>query len=270
VQSLRTDPVLVTQVDFAPGLRVPACWNGFELATRAILGQQITVKGATVLAGRMVSNFGKPFSSGYGLTHLFTTPEVLADAKLTCIGLTGARAETVRALAWAVCDGRISFESGGFRGFVESVVRNSRDWKMDSRVRGYASTWETDAFPSGDLGLLRAMALKDSRELAQQAEAWRPWRAYAAMYLWRIASQRAERGNRPTASSTPKRKPWGVFLPASTFHWLYDRKTLPLPPTSRKHFVHGRDLILPVSRDKRACAASWLPLSRLAGEASRS
>jgi hypothetical protein len=100
---------------------------GAHRATRAILGH----KGATVLAGRMVSDFGKPFSTDYGLTHLFPTPEVFADAKLTRIGLTGARAEIVRALARAVCDGRISFESGGFRGFVESGVRNSRDWKMD-------------------------------------------------------------------------------------------------------------------------------------------
>src|SRR5580692_11262617 len=88
VQSLRTDPVLAAQVDSGPGLRVPGCWNGFELATRAILGQQITVKGATVLAGRMVSSFGKRFTAANGLTHLFPTPEVLADAKLTRIGLT--------------------------------------------------------------------------------------------------------------------------------------------------------------------------------------
>jgi len=63
---------------------------------------------------------------------------------------------------------------------------------------------EPDAFPSGDLGLLRAMALKNSRELTQHAEVWRPWRAYAAMYLWKIASQRAESGNGPTASNTQK------------------------------------------------------------------
>src|ERR1700689_1665679 len=111
VQCLRTDPVLATRLDSGPGLRVPGCWNGFELATRAILGQQITVKGATLLAGRMVSSFGKPFSSANGLTHLFPTPDVLAEAKLARIGLTGARAETIQALARAVCDGPIIFES---------------------------------------------------------------------------------------------------------------------------------------------------------------
>src|ERR1700691_2487760 len=110
VQSLRTDPVLVTQVDSGPGLRVPGCWNGFELATRAILGQQITVKGATLLAARMVSRFGRPFASGDDLTRLFPTPEVLADAELARIGLTRARVETIRTLAREVCDGRISFD----------------------------------------------------------------------------------------------------------------------------------------------------------------
>ena len=111
----KTDPLLAGRVEADPGLRVPGCWNGFELATRAILGQQITVKGATALAGRMVSTFGQPFSATGSLTHLFPAPEVLADAKLTDIGLPGARAETIRALARAVCDGRIRFE-----GVVES------------------------------------------------------------------------------------------------------------------------------------------------------
>jgi len=110
VGSLRTDPVLAGRVETDPGLRVPGCWNGFELATRAILGQQITVKGATALAGRIVKTFGRPLSAAAGLTHLFPTPEVLADANLASIGLTKARAETIRAFARAVCDGQISFE----------------------------------------------------------------------------------------------------------------------------------------------------------------
>jgi AraC family transcriptional regulator, regulatory protein of adaptative response / DNA-3-methyladenine glycosylase II len=200
VQSLRTNPVLATQVDSGPGLRVPGCWNGFELATRAILGQQITVKGATVMAGRMVSSFGKPFSSGNGLTHLFPTPAALADAKLTRIGLTEARAETIRALARAVCDGRLSFE-----GVVESDAFLKRlceipgIGKWTAQYVAMRALGEPDAFPSGDLGLLRAMALGNSRELERHAEDWRPWRAYAAMYLWRIASHRTEPGNRHAA-----------------------------------------------------------------------
>jgi AraC family transcriptional regulator of adaptative response / DNA-3-methyladenine glycosylase II len=198
VQSLRADPVLATQVDSGPGLRVPGCWNGFELATRAILGQQITVKGATLLAGRLVSSFGKPLSSSSanGLTHVFPTPEVLADAKLTNIGLTGARAATIRALARAVCDRRLTFD-----GIVDSDVFLSRlceipgIGKWTAQYVAMRALGEPDAFPSGDLGLLRAMSFTSARELEHSAEAWRPWRAYAAMYLWRSAPQRAERGN---------------------------------------------------------------------------
>jgi AraC family transcriptional regulator of adaptative response / DNA-3-methyladenine glycosylase II len=192
VQSLRTDPVLATQVDSGPGLRVPGCWNGFELATRAILGQQITVKGATLLAGRMVSSFGKPFSSGNGLTHLFPTPAALADAKLTRIGLTGARAETIRALAGAVCDGRLTFEGVvDSDDFLNRLCEIPGIGKWTAQYVAMRALGEPDAFPSGDLGLLRAMALGNSHELEKHAEVWRPWRAYAAMYLWRIVSHRA-------------------------------------------------------------------------------
>src|SRR6202035_3154874 len=112
-QSLKGDPALAASIEADPGLRVPGCWNGFELATRAILGQQITVKGATTLAGRLVRTFGKAFSTASGLTHLFPSAEVLADAKLARIGLPAARAETIRALASAVSDGKIRFEGVG-------------------------------------------------------------------------------------------------------------------------------------------------------------
>jgi AraC family transcriptional regulator, regulatory protein of adaptative response / DNA-3-methyladenine glycosylase II len=211
VESLRTDAVLTTQVDSGPGLRVPGSWNGFELATRAILGQQITVKGATVLAGRMVSNFGKRFSSGNGLTHLFPTPAVLADAGLTRIGLTRARAETIQALARAVCDGRIIFESIVDSGaFLNRLCELPGIGKWTAQYVAMRALGEPDAFPSGDLGLLRAMALESPRELERHAEAWRPWRAYAAMYLWRIASQSASHGNKPTSSSTEKGTTGGI------------------------------------------------------------
>jgi 3-methyladenine DNA glycosylase/8-oxoguanine DNA glycosylase len=205
VQNLRTDPVLVTQVDSGPGLRVPGCWNGFELATRAILGQQITVKGATTLAGRMVSSFGKPFSSANGLTHLFPTPEILADASLASIGLTGARAGTIRALARAVCEGRIIFERVvDSDAFLNRLCEIPGIGKWTAQYVAMRALGEPDAFPSGDLGLLHSMALGSPHQLERHAEAWRPWRAYAAMYLWRIASRHAERGNRPAASSTQK------------------------------------------------------------------
>ncbi len=184
-RTLRKDPTLTEQVDATPGLRVPGCWNGFELATRAILGQQISVKGATTLSGRIAKIFGRPFSAANSLTHLFPPAEVLAEADLTRAGVTRARSETIRTLARAVCDGLISFE-----GVVDSdrfltrlrEVSGIGEWTAQyvaMRVLG-----EPDAFLSGDVGLLRALALKSSRELERRAEAWRPWRAYATMYLW--------------------------------------------------------------------------------------
>lgn len=204
VQSLRTDPVLARQVDSGPGLRVPGCWNGFELATRAILGQQITVRGATLLAGRIVTRFGKPFCSADGLTHLFPAPEMLADAKLTRIGLTGARAETIRALARAVCDGRVNFESvSDSETLLNRLCEIPGIGKWTAQYVAMRALGEPDAFPSGDLGLMRAMALETSRELEHRAEAWRPWRAYAAMYLWKVA-QSAFGGNGPAPSQAQK------------------------------------------------------------------
>jgi AraC family transcriptional regulator of adaptative response / DNA-3-methyladenine glycosylase II len=213
VQSLRADPVLERRVKADPGLRVPGCWNGFELATRAILGQQITVKGATALAGRMVRSFGKPFSGARGLTHLFPPPEVLADAKLGDIGLTGARAETIQALARAVCSGKINFVGVvDSDAFLNRLCEIPGIGKWTAQYVAMRALGEPDAFPSSDLGLLRAMGLVSSRDLERHAEAWRPWRAYAAMYLWRIASQTVL-GNKLVSSKAKK----GTVARASSY-----------------------------------------------------
>jgi AraC family transcriptional regulator of adaptative response / DNA-3-methyladenine glycosylase II len=205
VQVLRADPELAMRVEADPGLRVPGCWNGFELATRAILGQQITVKGATTLAGRLVRTFGKPFSAAMGLTHLFPSAQVLADANLASIGLPAARAETIRLLAGAVSDGKIRFE-----GVVDSDSFLARLCEIPGIGRWTAqyvamrALGEPDAFPSADLGLQRTLALKTSRELEQRAEAWRPWRAYAAMYLWKSHSDGRAFGSKPSSIRRPK------------------------------------------------------------------
>jgi len=203
VRGLRTDPVLVGPVEARRGLRVPGCWNGFELTTRAILGQQVTVNGATALAGRLVSNFGRRFSAANGLTHLFPLPEVLGDAKLTSIGLPAARAETVRTLARAVSDGQISFE-----GIVDSEAFLARlceipgIGKWTAQYVAMRALGEPDALPTGDLVLRRMAAPRhrvlSARELEERARDWRPWRGYAVMHLWRAAGSRDARiDNRP-------------------------------------------------------------------------
>jgi AraC family transcriptional regulator of adaptative response / DNA-3-methyladenine glycosylase II len=188
VKRLGVDPMLAASVHADPGLRVPGCWNGFELAIRAILGQQVTVKGATSLAGRMASTFGRKFP-GPRLTHLFPTPETLQNAKLETVGITGGRAETIRALARAVVREKINFEavidSEDFRRRLCEIpgIGNWTAEYVAMRALG-----EPDAFPSSDLGLLRVLSLESARELERRAERWRPWRAYAAMYLWRMGA----------------------------------------------------------------------------------
>jgi len=191
VQSLRTDPVLAARVKADPGLRVPGCWNGFELAVRAILGQQVSVKGASTLAGRLVKTFGEPFSAPGGITHIFPTPQALADANFAGIGLPIARAGTIRALAQAVCSGRISFEGVvNSADFLDRLCEIPGIGQWTAQYVAMRALGEPDAFPSSDLGLLRALDLKTARELEQRAEAWRPWRAYAAVHLWNRASER--------------------------------------------------------------------------------
>jgi AraC family transcriptional regulator, regulatory protein of adaptative response / DNA-3-methyladenine glycosylase II len=188
--SLRLDPELAKRVDAQPGLRVPGSWNGFELAVRAILGQQITVKGATTVAGLLVRTFGRPFASPNRLSHIFPRPEDLAEADLTTIGLTKARAATIRGLARAVRDGRISFE--GIVAPEDFLIRLCEIPGIGNWTAQYVAMralGEPDAFPSGDLGLLRALGLASSAELEQRAEAWRPWRAYATMYLWSVPGE---------------------------------------------------------------------------------
>ncbi|HZW93003.1 MAG TPA: AlkA N-terminal domain-containing protein [Candidatus Eremiobacteraceae bacterium] len=188
VQNLRTDPVLAARVEAHPGLRVPGCWSGFELAVRAILGQQVTVKGASTLAGRLVKAFGEPFSAAGGIAYVFPPPQVLADANLARIGLPPARAETIRTLARAVGDGRISFEAiVDSADFLARLCEIPGIGQWTAQYVAMRALGEPDAFPSSDLGLLRALDLKNTRELEERAEAWRPWRAYAAIHLWNIA-----------------------------------------------------------------------------------
>ncbi|HEV3308331.1 MAG TPA: AlkA N-terminal domain-containing protein [Candidatus Sulfotelmatobacter sp.] len=205
-QTLKTDSTLAARIQAEPGLRVPGCWNGFELAVRAILGQQVSVKGATTLASRLAKTFGQPFPPASGITHIFPEPRALADAKIASIGLPAARAETIRALARAVCDGGINFDgvfdSGDFLARLCEIpgIGNWTAQYIAMRALG-----EPDAFPSTDLGLLRALHITSPRELERRAEAWRPWRAYAAVHLWNMAGRSTNPDVTKSATSSPSR-----------------------------------------------------------------
>jgi AraC family transcriptional regulator, regulatory protein of adaptative response / DNA-3-methyladenine glycosylase II len=197
-QTLSNDHALLERLKHAPGLRVPGCWNGFELAARAILGQQISVKGATTLAGRVVRTFGRPFPGDGNITHLFPSPEVLADADLTRAGLTRNRAETIRDLARATCEGKLSFDSfADLDGFLFQLCEIRGIGRWTAQYVAMRALGDPDAFPSGDLHLLHALNLDTIRALEQRAQAWRPWRAYAAMYLWSIPAAGITRSSKP-------------------------------------------------------------------------
>jgi AraC family transcriptional regulator of adaptative response / DNA-3-methyladenine glycosylase II len=202
VPSLKADPVLGKWVNAEPGLRVPGCWNGFELAIRAILGQQITVKGATALAGTLVRTFGQPVSGAGNLTHLFPTPEILAEADLGRIGMPRSRSATIRAFAKAVCHGQVTFEGiVGTDEFLAQLCEIPGIGNWTAQYIAMRALGEPDAFPSGDLGLLRALGLENPRDLERRAEAWRPWRAYATMYLWHNAAHLRASGNASVSQS---------------------------------------------------------------------
>lgn len=187
---LSADTCLASRIATSGGLRVPGAWDGFELAVRAILGQQVTVRGATTLIARLVTAFGERVlgETDFGLTHTFPSPEVLATAKIERIGLPRARAASIRALAGAVCRGEIFLdESSGLEESVARLMEIPGVGPWTAHYIAMRALGEPDAFPQGDLGLRRALSngrLISASALAERAERWRPWRAYAAMVLW--------------------------------------------------------------------------------------
>lgn len=184
-RALRRDPALARRIRHTPGLRIPGCWDGFELTVRAIIGQQISVPAATALAGRVAKTFGEPFAPAHNLTHLFPQAQVLAEADLTRAGLTKTRADTIRALARAVCSGQFRFDGiVDSEAFLKRLSEIPGIGKWTAQYTAMRALGDTDALPTGDLGLLRALNLNTARELEQRSQTWRPWRAYATMYLW--------------------------------------------------------------------------------------
>ncbi len=194
---LKKDDVLKARLRSNPGIRVPGAWDGFELTIRAILGQQISVKAATTLSGRLAARYGESVErvigermSAAGPSYLFPTPEKLMRARCNNMGLVGARAETIRRVARAVFDGELSFDPSqdpdAFHASLTSI-KGIGDWT--AQYVAMRALKNPDAFPASDLGLLRAFDRDGedrmrATELALLSESWRPWRAYAALLLW--------------------------------------------------------------------------------------
>jgi AraC family transcriptional regulator of adaptative response / DNA-3-methyladenine glycosylase II len=186
---LGADPLLEGLLAEHPGIRMPGAWDGFELAVRAIIGQQVSVRAASTIAGRVASLFGQAVVLPGAPGRLFPAPGQLADARLERAGVLPARAEAIRRLARHAASGTIGLGPG--EAAVDTVVASLRalpgvgDWT--AQYIAMRALGEPDAWPSGDLHLRRATGARSARELEQRAEAWRPWRGYAAMLLWRGA-----------------------------------------------------------------------------------
>jgi AraC family transcriptional regulator of adaptative response / DNA-3-methyladenine glycosylase II len=184
--ALAADEALAPLVAERPGLRVPGAYDGFELAVRAVIGQQVSVRGASTLTGRLAARHGTRLDGATGpagpLSVLFPRPADLADADLAGVGLTTARQVTLRALAAACAAGRVNLDPGTDP--EETAARLAELPGVGPWTVAYVlmRTGDPDAFPGSDLGLRRAMerlGIEPAR-----ADRWRPWRAYAALHLW--------------------------------------------------------------------------------------
>jgi AraC family transcriptional regulator of adaptative response / DNA-3-methyladenine glycosylase II len=194
-EHLKRDPLLFDVVNEFPSVRLPGAWDPFEFAIRAILGQQISVKAATTLASRIAATCGKACGDSFpeDLTHFFPTAEEMAGADISSLGITGKRQETIRHLLEAVLSGAISLERGqALDSFVENFTSLKGIGPWTAHYLGMRALGLTDAFPASDLGVRKALAvngnLPSESEVNRRAEQWRPWRAYAALYLWKLAA----------------------------------------------------------------------------------
>ncbi|MGH8272492.1 MAG: DNA-3-methyladenine glycosylase 2, partial [Gammaproteobacteria bacterium] len=173
----------------APGLRVPGAFDGFEMAVRAVLGQQITVAAARTFAGRIARTFGAALATPFAdLTHTFPGPERLATAsgdELGSLGIIRSRQRAIIALAAACASGELVLAPGAD---VEHTLATLRalpgigEWTTQY-VAMRALAWP-DAFPHTDYAVMKAIGEKSPRRVLDMAERWRPWRAYAAVHLW--------------------------------------------------------------------------------------
>ena len=191
--TLGRDKTLKQMLKQNPGVRVPGAWDGFELTVRAVLGQQVSVKAATTMAGRIAEKYGEPIAlpdtiERAGLARIFPTPERLSRARFNGIGLIRSRAETIRQVAKAVVSGDVRFDPAQNPDtFCEALqsIRGIGDWTAAYVAMRVLKN--PDALPASDLGLISAIRHPDRvtpKELIETAETWRPWRAYAAMLLW--------------------------------------------------------------------------------------
>lgn len=191
---LARDPFMAALVAHRPDLRVPGGWEPFEVALRSIIGQQVSVERARQLNGVLVERCGSRRSSGGSLNRLFPTPPQVLEADLSGMGMPGARVMALKTIAEAALADPQLFERGATIDTTVARLRGLRgigEWT--AHYIAMRACREPDAFPASDVGLLRGAAdatgLRPSpAALRERAEAWRPWRAYAAHQLWAVDS----------------------------------------------------------------------------------
>lgn len=199
LEALEADPTLAPLVRARPGLRVPGAWDGFEIAVRAVLGQQISVKEATRLGGRLVSMLSEPVGDALaqpGLNRVFPRPELFSVAALATLGVPRSRIECIAGVAAAARARPDLFDP--CRELNAAVARFREitgvgEWTAQYiAMRGLG---ESDAFLASDAALQRVLAVRGRRpgaaEVLARAENWRPWRAYAVLHLWTSAASEA-------------------------------------------------------------------------------
>ena len=196
---LATDPLLAQLLARRPGLRVPGAWDGLELAMRAVLGQQISVAAAIRLAGKLVAQYGAPLvvpEPGWpGLRQVFPEAQVLASADLATLGMPRSRARTLSGVAQALLENPGLFDTREH--LPASVAPLLALWGVGDWTAQYIALRqmrEADAFPPGDVGLVKALAVLEGQpvsaeQLLTRAQAWRPYRGYAAQLLWTSLSR---------------------------------------------------------------------------------
>lgn len=181
----------------APGLRVPGCVDGFEMAIRAILGQQVTVKAAHTLAGRVVAALGTPIATPFAeISHLFPTPaQLLASSvdQLGSLGIVRQRGGAMLALAQAVQDGLPLTPGADAADTIARLEALPGIGRWTAQYIALRALGEPDAWPSGDVALMKALGCSKAREADELARQWQPWRAYATLHLWRQLGENANK-----------------------------------------------------------------------------
>ena len=219
---LGKDARLAAAVKANPGLRVPGAFNGFELGLRAILGQQVTVKAATTVAGRFVEAFGVPIVTPFAaLNRLSPAPARVAVATVDDIarhGIVSARARSIIALAHAQGSGALCLDGGAHHNPDDAIERLTELPGIGPWTAHYiamrALSWP-DAFPKEDIAIRNKLGGVSSKAAAELSQAWRPWRSYAVMHLWSMDNPRGSEagvggGAGPSAGSKGGRSAVGL------------------------------------------------------------